>query len=123
MSDPVKLAPAEPTTRPTTARRDPAATRQRWVERLARFRSAEQTVAAFCAAEGVSVPTFYQWKRTLAAEVPPAAPPTFVPVRIAAPAVGPIELVLSGGAVVRFPAGTDPVVIAAVVRRIGGGGC
>ncbi len=42
---------------------------------------------------------------------------------LAAPAAGPIELALPDGAVVRFPAGTDPVVIAAVVRRIGGGRC
>jgi hypothetical protein len=123
MSESVELAPAESTSRPTPARRDPVATRQRWADRLARFRTAEQTVGAFCAAEGVSVPAFYQWKRTRAAEGPPAAPPPFVPVRIAAPAVGPIELARPDGAVVRFPAGTDPVVIGAVVRRIGGGGC
>jgi hypothetical protein len=55
MSDPVAppdQAPAAP------RRRDPAATRRLWVERLDRFRAASQTVAAFCAAEGVSVLTF-----------------------------------------------------------------
>lgn len=57
MSDPV----ARPDSIPDPPRhRDPAATRQQWVERLDRFRAAEQTVAAFCAAEGVSVPAFYQ---------------------------------------------------------------
>jgi hypothetical protein len=69
MSDPVARpdhVPAAP------RRRDPAATRQRWAERLDRFRSADQTVAQFCAAEGVSVPAFYQWKRRLATE--PAGP-------------------------------------------------
>ncbi|MFM9116473.1 MAG: hypothetical protein ACKOU6_09985 [Planctomycetota bacterium] len=30
-----------------------------WQRRLARFESWQQTVAAFCAAERISVPTFY----------------------------------------------------------------
>lgn len=41
-----------------------------WRERLARFALNGRTVAAFCSAEGVSVPTFYAWKRRLA---PPSA--------------------------------------------------
>ena len=62
MSDPVAL-PDTPLDSPR--RRDPAATRRLWADRLDRFRAAEQTVAAFCAAEGVAVPAFYQWKRVL----------------------------------------------------------
>jgi hypothetical protein len=31
-----------------------------WRERLARFALSGRTVAAFCSAEGVSVPTFYE---------------------------------------------------------------
>ncbi|MFM8251851.1 MAG: IS66 family insertion sequence element accessory protein TnpA [Planctomycetota bacterium] len=38
-----------------------------WQRRLARFESWQQTVAAFCAAEQISVPTFYVWKKRLAA--------------------------------------------------------
>src|SRR5262245_52302553 len=113
MSDSVALPDATP--HPPRSR-DPAATRQRWAERLDRFRSAGQTVAAFCAAEGVSVPAFYAWKRLLAAEAAgPPDPPALVPVRIAA-ATAAAELVLPGGAVLRFAAGTDPAVIAGVVR-------
>jgi hypothetical protein len=44
------------------------AKRRLWRERLGRFARSGQTVAAFCSAEDVSVPTFYQWKRRLAAE-------------------------------------------------------
>ena len=44
------------------------ARRRLWRERLGRFAHSGQTVAAFCSAEHVSVPTFYQWKRRLAAE-------------------------------------------------------
>jgi hypothetical protein len=44
------------------------AKRRLWRERLARFARSGKTVAAFCSAERVSVPTFYQWKRKLASE-------------------------------------------------------
>jgi hypothetical protein len=104
----------------TASRRDRTATRQRWLERLDRFRAAEQTVAALCAAEGVSVPTFYSWRRLLTAEATrPAHPPALVPVRIATAAPAPIELVLPGGAVLRFAAGTEAALIGDVVRQLG----
>jgi len=38
-----------------------------WSERLARFRQSNQSVAAFCRSEGFSQPSFYQWKKKLAA--------------------------------------------------------
>src|SRR3989339_446104 len=37
-----------------------------WQERIRRFRRSGQTVAGFCAAEGVSTASFYQWRRRLA---------------------------------------------------------
>ena len=121
MSDPVvALPPDTPPDRPR--RRDPVATRAKWVERLGRFRAAGQAVAVFCAAEGVSVPAFYQWKRVLTAEVGPDEAPALVPIRLAPCTPAPIELVLGGGAVLRFAAGTDPAVIAGVVRQLGVGG-
>lgn len=121
MSEPIALT--DPPLVAARSRRDPAATRQRWAERLARFHAAGQTVAAFCAAEGVSVPAFYAWKRVLTAGAGPADPPVLLPVRIAAAGPAPIELVLPGGAVLRFAAGTDPAVIAGVVRQLGVTGC
>jgi hypothetical protein len=38
-----------------------------WSERLARFRRSNQSVVAFCRSEGFSQPSFYQWKKKLAA--------------------------------------------------------
>lgn len=93
---------------------------------MERFHATHLTVAEFCAAEGVSVPAFYQWKRVLTAGDTPPAPgtaPTFVPVRIAPANASAAELVLPGGAVLRFPPGTDPATIAAVVRQLGGEPC
>jgi transposase-like protein len=115
--------PADPTSTPADpvrTRRDPAATRQKWVARIERFRSAGVTIAQFCVAEGVSVPAFYQWRRTLAAEssAEPSARPTVVPVRIARPAPG-VEVVLPSGAVLRFSADCDPQQVAALLRAVG----
>jgi|GEM_PF-6820322 len=45
---------------------DPAR-RQLWQERFARFDTSGLTVAQFCRQEGVSPPSFYQWKKKLAA--------------------------------------------------------
>jgi hypothetical protein len=36
-----------------------------WRERLRRFDRAQMTVAQFCLSEGVSQPSFYQWKKKL----------------------------------------------------------
>jgi len=38
---------------------------RQWADRLERFRSSGQTVAWFCDCEGVSVPSFYQWRKKL----------------------------------------------------------
>lgn len=126
MSEPIALPEVSPIPLVVRSRRDPAATRRRWVERMGRFQSSTATVAEFCAAEGVSVPAFYQWKRVLAAADTPLSPtvaPTFVPVRIAPANAAAVELVLPSGAILRFPPGTDPAVIAAVVRHLGGESC
>lgn len=37
-----------------------------WKDRLKRFGLSDQTVAAFCQAEGVSAPSFYRWRHKLA---------------------------------------------------------
>jgi hypothetical protein len=106
---------------PAPSRRDPLATRRLWAERLDRFGRANQTVAQFCAAEGISEPSFYVWKRTLAGEAtsPASVVPTLVPIRLtASPAGPPIEVVFPSGTVLRFPVDAQPEVIAAVVHAL-----
>ena len=102
------------------------ATRQTWAERLARFAAAGLTAAQFCAAEGVSVASFYLWKRRLAAADPsPAAGasappdgPRLLPVRL--PDRGPaVELVLPTGAVLRIGAGADEATLRGLLRLLG----
>jgi hypothetical protein len=75
-------------------------------------------VAAFCAAEGVSAPTFYQWKRRLTSAVPPVDAPTIVPVRLTTsiPTASGVEVVLPSGTRVCLPADTRPEVLVAILR-------
>jgi hypothetical protein len=48
-----------------------AAKEASWQTRLRRFRRSGQTVAEYCAAEGISTASFYQWRRRLAERRPP----------------------------------------------------
>ena len=95
----------------------------RWGERLARFAAANQSVVAFCAAEGISTSKFYHWRNRLArpASTPSTAPPLVVPLRLTPPSpatASPFELVLPSGALLRFPHGTPAEVLVAVVRGL-----
>lgn len=116
----IESAVTEPVVPVRTSRRDPAATRQKWADRVERFRDSNLSVPQFCLAEGVSVPAFYFWRRTLAAEAvaEPSDRPTVVPVRIARPAPA-VEVVLPSGAVLRFSADCDPQHVAALLRAVG----
>ena len=102
-------------------RRSREATRQLWVERLARFVTAEQSVAAFCAAEGVSTNAFFYWKRRLAAPFAPDAQPSFVPIRVTTPAG--VEVVLPGGAVLRIAPGCDLAFVRSLIDALAGAPC
>lgn len=84
------------------------ANRQAWVERLERFKQAEQTVAQFCVTEGISVPSFYQWRRKLEPkpEGKRQAAPKFLPVQLPSSPIEKPQAVLSldlpGGVSVRL---------------------
>ena len=83
-----------------------------WRQRLERFARVGWPVTRFCAAEGVSVASFYLWrKRLTAVELPAAAPPrstatkghVFAPVRLVGAA--PLVVELPGGTRLQVPAG------------------
>jgi hypothetical protein len=91
------------------------------MERLARFASAGLSTAQFCTAEGVSLASFYLWKRRLTDQPSsnPSVPdaPRLLPVRLAA--ATPLELILPGGAVLRVGPGADPEALASLLRLLG----
>jgi transposase-like protein len=86
-----------------------------WRERLARFDRGDWTVAEFCRREGVSNPSFYQWRKRLEQrdrqasrgrqEDPGAstaeAPGRFLPLNVAGLSVAEIEL--PDGVKIRVP--------------------
>jgi transposase-like protein len=86
-----------------------------WRDRLARFHKSGLTVAEFCRREGVSNPSFYQWRKRLRQSAPrsnrsrrpehaEAEPlPTFVPLTIPPPALAEIEF--PDGVRIRVPVG------------------
>ena len=125
MSEPISasepVVPQEAAVAPRR-RREPAATRQRWAERLQRFRTSRMTVAQFCAQEGVSVPAFYASTRALragtTADAPAPETPKLVPLRLA-PAAPTLEVVLPSGAILRWSAELDPARLAALLRAVG----
>ncbi len=107
-----------------------------WRERLDRYRQCGVSVAAFCAAEGVSLAAFYGWQRRLREVVGPACGPQvaapvvrdaavreaagdqaalFVPVAVRAP-VGEVRIDLPGGVVVRLPLEVDERLLRTCLR-------
>jgi hypothetical protein len=107
---------------PAAPRRTREATRLLWVERLARFATAEQPVTAFCAAEGVSTNAFFYWKRRLAAPaVASDTPPSFVPIRVA-PTI-PVEVVLPSGATLRLAPGCDLAFVRCLIDALAAAPC
>jgi transposase len=124
MSD---LADASP--EPDRPARSRDATRQLWGERLERFAHSGLTPTQFCAAEGLALPSFYSWKRRLAAEHRDGltdttrdqpSGPRLLPVCLQ-PAV--LELLLPGGAVLRIPPGCDLTWLRSLVEALGGVSC
>jgi transposase-like protein len=98
-----------------------------WRERLARFQSGDLTVAEFCRREGVSNPSFYQWRKRLGKRdrrargvaqadrgTPDADRPSrFLPVNVSAATAAEIEL--PNGIKIRVPATNAEALRTAIV--------
>ena len=102
----------------------------RWRALIAEFTRSDETVAAFCRRRGLTLPTFYQWRRRLATLDAPAPTPAaaFLPIRVTAaasatPPSSGVELVLKGGRRLRLERGFDPVVLGAAVAALEGAVC
>jgi hypothetical protein len=111
---------------PQPGRRPDPATRQRWQQRLQRFRQCGLSVADFCAQEHVSPASFYAWRRRLrqAEDLAAAPAPHFVPVRVVAPpSAAPVELLLPSGLVLRLSPGVDLAWLRQLLGLLGGEPC
>lgn len=96
-----------------------------WERRVARQRRCPLSVAAFCRREGVSVASFYAWRRRLSqagsaglhsAGLPS---PLFVPVELSpsVSAVG-VRIELPGGAVLSLPTDAPLELVTAAIRAV-----
>jgi transposase-like protein len=92
-----------------------------WRERLRRYERSGLTVTRFCEREGVSAPSFYQWRKRLASR-PAAAPggqsaPAFRQLLLA-PSGGVMSVELAGGARIQLPAENLPLARAVVAELL-----
>jgi transposase len=125
---------SESATVTTEAPRPPrsrASARQGWVERLDRFSRSGLSAAQFCVTEGVSLPSFYSWRRRLDGEARSADTdstadtqpgPRLLPVHLASVHAVP-ELVLPSGAVLRVSPGCDLAFVRSLVEALGDAPC
>jgi len=111
------------------ARREEHAARAARYRRLTELygRRGSMTTQQFCRKHGVSVWTFYQWRRKLHAEgAGSARRQAFVPLKLEAPASGfaaAVEVRLPGGLVARFASDVPASRLADIVTALGGGTC
>ena len=82
------------------ARLDAATQRKTWTGRMRRFRKAGASVKNFCKAEGVSLASFYKWRRLLAVEK--ATDASFVAVALTPQLDAGCKLTLPGGATIEL---------------------
>lgn len=89
--------------------------RQLWARRMDRYHRCSLTVHEFCRREGVSVPSFYQWRKKLAQSSPE---PAFIPVTLPQGEVAPVTLKLPGGAEIEIEATIDPVMLRRLIAAV-----
>ena len=89
---------------------------QQWHQRLSRFARSDLSVAEFCRRERVSQPSFYQWRKRLAAANGQAKATTaFVPVQVTATEA--VRIAFPNGAVLTLP-GDDRELIKACIESL-----
>ena len=118
MSELVTAPPRQPS-------RSRVATRELWLDRLARFPDSGLTVAQFCALEAISVPSFYSWKRRLTAEAQEQTAGRqlrLLPVRLSPAGTG-VEVVLTNGAILRLLPGCDLDWVRSLIAALGDPSC
>jgi transposase len=112
--------------REQTGRRAGRSSREEfWRELLRECAAGGQSIRAFCAARGVSEPSFYAWRRRLgsrpAASCPDAVAtaPTLLPVSLTHGPQTQIEIVLAGGHRIRLRGPVDREALAEVLAALG----
>ena len=87
-----------------------------WRSRMRRFQTSGMSVTQFCRVEGVSMPSFYQWRKRLAALPRKNDMPVFVPVRVTQSAA--VEIHFPNGARLCVPPG-DAAALRLAIETVG----
>ncbi len=102
---------------------------QFWRQTLRDWSGGGQSIRAFCRARGLSEPSFYAWRRTLAewkaaptAADAPRPAPAFVPVHLVEATAGRMEITLAGGTRIRLRGPVDRQALADVVAALAAAG-
>jgi transposase len=93
---------------------------QFWRKTLSQFGASGQSIRQFCKTRGISEPSFYFWRRTLAQRKGASNPmassePVFLPVQVTAENNSRIEIVLGGGLRIRLGGPVDPLALQQVL--------
>jgi transposase-like protein len=98
-----------------------------WRHTLKQLTGSGQSVRAFCATRGLSEPSLYSWRRTLAlrdaaasAGHGPPPTPALLPIRLANVVGSPMEIVLAGGQRIRLRPPVDGAALREVVMALQG---
>jgi hypothetical protein len=92
-----------------------------WKQRLARHQRSQLSAAEFCSQEGISLKSFYAWRKRLQTNDSSAPRSSmFVPVELSAEsdAASEVRLELPSGVVVTLPATSSPKLVAAAIRAV-----
>jgi transposase len=103
---------------------------QYWRGVVLRWQRSGLTVRAYCDQHGLSEPSFYVWRRTIAARDRQAATtatesvPAFVSVRVTPPpAMSALEIVVGAGRVIRVMPGFDAATLRNLLAVLEGPSC
>jgi hypothetical protein len=98
---------------------------QTWRDRVRRWKASGRSVRDFCRSEGLSEPSFYSWRRTIAERDAVATDtPAFVPLHVRhEPVPAALELVLRTGHTLRIPPGFDPEHLSVVLAALEAASC
>ena len=92
-----------------------------WKQRLARHQRSQLSAAEYCSQEGISLKSFYAWRKRLQANNSSAPRSSrFVPVELSADsdAASAVRFELPSGVVVTLPVTSSPKLVAAAIRAV-----
>lgn len=95
-----------------------------WTSRFERFKKSQQTVVRFCESEGVSQPSFYQWKVKLREQpstsrgLEKRARKRFQPIHIAPSVAAKPESTIHLGRGIEIELGSDLRITESIVRQL-----